>query len=202
MREANEGGTTGYFNPVPFSGTGFFILVLLQALKENLKFTGGVKMLEILELLQGNSRLTMGQIAVMTGRDEDEVRKIIAKLEADKTIIKYFTLINWEKAGVEKVSALIEVKITPQRDVGFDAVAERIYRFPEVKSVHLMSGAYDLTVFVEGVTMKEVALFVATKLATIEHVMSTATHFVLKTYKQDGFVFEDREKDKRLVITP
>ncbi|AEG61930.1 Lrp/AsnC family transcriptional regulator [Desulforamulus ruminis] len=159
-------------------------------------------MLEILELLQGNSRLTMGQIAVMTGRDEDEVRKIIAKLEADKTIIKYFTLINWEKAGVEKVSALIEVKITPQRDVGFDAVAERIYRFPEVKSVHLMSGAYDLTVFVEGVTMKEVALFVATKLATIEHVMSTATHFVLKTYKQDGFVFEDREKDKRLVITP
>ena len=159
-------------------------------------------MLEILELLQGNSRLTMGQIAVMTGRDEDEVRKIIAKLESDKTIIKYFTLINWEKAGVEKVSALIEVKITHQRDVGFDAVAERIYRFPEVKSVHLMSGAYDLTVFVEGVTMKEVALFVATKLATIEHVMSTATHFVLKTYKQDGFVFEDREKDKRLVITP
>ena len=159
-------------------------------------------MLEILELLQGNSRLTVGQIAVMTGRDENEVRKIIAKLEADKIIIKYFTLINWEKAGVEKVSALIEVKMTPQRDVGFDAVAERIYRFPEVKSVHLMSGAYDLAVFVEGVTMKEVALFVATKLATIEHVMSTATHFVLKTYKQDGFVFEDREKDKRLVITP
>ncbi|MDO7788987.1 Lrp/AsnC family transcriptional regulator [Desulforamulus aquiferis] len=159
-------------------------------------------MLEILELLQSNSRLTAEQIAVMTGRDEDEVRSIIEKLEADKTIIKYFTLINWEKAGVEKVSALIEVKITPQRDVGFDAVAERIYRFPEVQSVHLMSGAYDLAVFVDGVTMKEVALFVATKLATVEHVMSTATHFVLKTYKQDGFIFEDRETDKRLVITP
>lgn len=159
-------------------------------------------MLEILEILQSNSRLTPSQIAVMTGRDEEEVRAIIEKLEKDKTIIKYFTLINWEKAGVEKVSALIEVKITPQRDVGFDAVAERIYRFPEVQSVHLMSGSYDLAVFVEGVTMKEVALFVATKLATVEHVMSTATHFVLKTYKQDGFIFEDRETDKRLVITP
>lgn len=159
-------------------------------------------MLEILELLQSNSRLTAQQIAVMTGRDEVEVRKIIEGLEADKTIIKYFTLVNWEKAGVEKVSALIEVKMTPQRDVGFDSVAERIYRFPEVKTVHLMSGAYDLAVLVEGVTMKEVALFVATKLATIENVLSTATHFVLKTYKQDGFVFEDRETDKRLVITP
>lgn len=159
-------------------------------------------MLEILELLQNNSRLTAQQIAVMTGREEEEVRKIVEKLEADKTIIKYFTLINWEKAGVEKVSALIEVKMTPQRDVGFDSVAERIYRFPEVKTVHLMSGAYDLAVLVEGVTMKEVALFVATKLATIENVLSTATHFVLKTYKQDGFVFEDRETDKRLVIMP
>ena len=159
-------------------------------------------MLEILELLQNNSRLTAQQIAVMTGQEEEEVRKIVERLEADKTIIKYFTLINWEKAGVEKVSALIEVKMTPQRDVGFDSVAERIYRFPEVKTVHLMSGAYDLAVLVEGVTMKEVALFVGTKLATIENVLSTATHFVLKTYKQDGFVFEDRETDKRLVITP
>ncbi|MCL5781107.1 MAG: Lrp/AsnC family transcriptional regulator [Firmicutes bacterium] len=159
-------------------------------------------MLEILELLQNNSRLTAKQIATMTGREEEEVRQVIERLEADKTIIKYFTLINWEKAGVEKVSALIEVKMSPQRDVGFDAVAERIYRFPEVKSVHLMSGAYDLAVFVEGATMKEVALFVATKLATIENVLSTATHFVLKTYKQDGFIFEDCETDKRLVITP
>lgn len=159
-------------------------------------------MLEILDLLQSNSRLTAAQIAVMTGRKEQEVKAIIEKLEADKTIIKYFTLINWEKAGVEKVSALIEVKMSPQRDVGFDSVAERIYRFPEVKTVHLMSGAYDLAVLIEGITMKEVALFVATKLATIENVLSTATHFVLKTYKQDGFIFEDRETDKRLVITP
>lgn len=159
-------------------------------------------MFEILELLQSNSKLTAEEIAIMTGLEVEEVKGFIEKLEADKTIIKYFTLINWEKAGIERVSALIEVKITPQRDVGFDAVAERIYRFPEVKSVRLMSGTYDLAVFLEGTTMKEVALFVATKLATIEGVMSTATHFVLKTYKQDGFIFEDRETDKRLVIVP
>ncbi|ABO51695.1 transcriptional regulator, AsnC family [Desulforamulus reducens MI-1] len=159
-------------------------------------------MLEILELLQSNSRLTAKEIAVLTGQEEDEVKGIIERLEADKTIIKYFTLINWEKAGLEKVSALIEVKMSPQRDVGFDSVAERIYRFPEVKSVHLMSGAYDLAVFLEGATMKEVALFVAQKLATIDNVLSTATHFVLKTYKQDGFIFEDRENDQRLVIQP
>ena len=157
---------------------------------------------EILDLLQNNSRLTAAQIAVLTGRKEQEVKTMIEKLEADKTIIKYFTLINWEKAGVEKVSALIEVKMAPQRDVGFDAVAERIYRFPEVKTVHLMSGAYDLAVLVEEVTMKEVAMFVATKLATIENVLSTATHFVLKTYKQNGFIFEDKESNKRLVVTP
>lgn len=159
-------------------------------------------MLEILQLLQNNSRLTPEQIAIMTGQEEAEVKRIIERLEADKTIIKYFTLINWEKVGVQKVSALIEVKITPQRDVGFNALAERIYRFPEVKTVHLMSGAYDLAVLVEGVTMQEVALFVATKLATIENVTGTATHFVLKTYKQDGFIFEDQETNKRLVITP
>lgn len=159
-------------------------------------------MLEILGLLQCNSRLTAKEIAVMTSRSEEEVKMIIEKLEADKTIIKYFTLINWEKAGVERVNALIEVKMTPQRDVGFNSVAERIYRFPEVKNVYLMSGAYDLAVFIEGKTMKEVALFVATKLATIENVLSTATHFVLKTYKQDGFIFEDRETDQRLVIQP
>ncbi|SHK50596.1 Lrp/AsnC family transcriptional regulator [Desulforamulus aeronauticus] len=157
---------------------------------------------EILDLLQNNSRLTAAQIAVLTGRKEQEVKTMIEKLEADKTIIKYFTLINWEKAGVEKVSALIEVKMAPQRDVGFDAVAERIYRFPEVKTVHLMSGAYDLAVLVEEVTMKEVAMFVATKLATIENVLSTATHFVLKTYKQNGFILEDKESNKRLVVTP
>lgn len=159
-------------------------------------------MLEILELLEENSKLTAEEIALMLNRDVAEVQAQIARWEADKIITKYHTLVNWEKAGVEKVSALIEVKVTPQRDVGFNAVAERISRFPEVRSLRLMSGAYDLALIVEGLTMQEVSFFVATKLATIEYVTGTATHFVLKNYKLDGTILEDREEDKRLVITP
>jgi DNA-binding Lrp family transcriptional regulator len=157
---------------------------------------------KILELLEENSRLRPEQIATMLGMEEAEVAARIRELEENKTIVKYHTLINWEKAGDETVSALIEVKVTPQRGAGFDAVAERIYRFPEVKSLYLMSGAYDIAVMIEGQTMKEVALFVATKLATLEDVQSTATHFVLKKYKQQGVIMEDKEEDKRLVISP
>jgi len=157
---------------------------------------------EILELLEGNARLGAEEIAVMLNMDLDEVREIIRRLEKNKTILKYMTLINWEKAGVEKVSALIEVRLTPQRDVGFDGVAERIYRFPEVRSVRLMSGAYDLAVFVEGRNMREVSNFVATKLSTIEGVITTTTHFVLKSYKEDGVIIEDDEEDRRLTVTP
>jgi len=116
--------------------------------------------------------------------------------------LKYITLVNWEKVGEEKVSALIEVRLTPQRDVGFDAVAERISRFPEVRSVRLVSGTYDLAVNIEGRSMREVSNFVATKLATIEGVVSTTTHFVLKTYKQDGVIIGDEEEDRRLVVSP
>lgn len=159
-------------------------------------------MKEILELLEENARLTAEEIAVMLNLDLDDVRDIIRELEKNKTILKYMTLVNWEKAGVEKVSALIEVRLTPQRDVGFDGVAERIYRFPEVRSVRLMSGAYDLAVFVEGKNMREVSHFVATKLSTIEGVITTATHFVLKSYKEDGVIIEDGEADHRLTITP
>lgn len=159
-------------------------------------------MKEILELLEGNARLGAEEIAVMLNMDLDEVREIIRRLEKNKTILKYMTLINWEKAGVEKVSALIEVRLTPQRDVGFDGVAERIYRFPEVRSVRLMSGAYDLAVFVEGRNMREVSNFVATKLSTIEGVITTTTHFVLKSYKEDGVIIEDDEEDRRLTVTP
>ena len=140
-------------------------------------------MQEILELLEANGRLTPAEIAVMLGISEAEVKAKIATLETDKVIINYRAMINWERAGVEKVAALIEVKVIPQRDVGFDEIAERIYRFSEVKSVFLMSGAYDLMVLIEGATMKEVALFVSQKLATIDNVQSTATHFVLKKYK-------------------
>ena len=158
---------------------------------------------EILELLENDARLTPAQIATMLGREEEEVARRIAELEERKIILGYFTLINWDRAGgEEKVTALIEVKISPQRDVGFDAVAERIYRFPEVRGVRLMSGAYDLTVMIEGRTMKEVASFVAQKLATLEHVHSTATHFVLKTYKHHGTIVEDGEEDRRLIVAP
>ncbi|BAF61031.1 MAG: Lrp/AsnC family transcriptional regulator [Pelotomaculum sp.] len=159
-------------------------------------------MKEILELLEGNARLTPGQIATMLGMEEGEVTRIIKEMEEKKVILGYYTLVNWEKAGEEKVSALIEVKISPQREVGFDAVAERIYRFPEVKTVRLMSGAYDLAVMVEGQNLKEVANFVAQKLASLDNVLSTTTHFVLKTYKNQGVIVEDGEEDRRLVVTP
>lgn len=159
-------------------------------------------MKELLDLLESNAKLTESEIAIMLKMDEEEVRDRIRELERNKTILRYITLINWEKVGEEKVSAMIEVRITPQRDVGFDAVAERIYRFPEVRSVRLLSGTYDLGVFIEGKTMKEVSHFVATKLSTIDGVISTSTHFVLKTYKQDGVIIEDDEEDRRLVVSP
>jgi len=157
---------------------------------------------EVLELLESDARLTAGQIATMLGRDEEEVARIIKESEEKKLIQGYFTLVDWDKLGAEKVSAVIEVKISPQRDVGFDAVAERIYRFPEVRSVRLMSGAYDLIVMIEGGTMKEVAHFVSFKLASMEYVLSTATHFVLKTYKHHGVIIDDKEEDRRQVIMP
>lgn len=157
---------------------------------------------EILELLEHDARLTPRQIATMLNMEESEAERVIKEAEEKKIILGYHTFVNWDKAGEEKVSALIEVRISPQRGVGFDAVAERIYRFPEVKTVRLVSGAYDLVVMVEGRTLKEVANFVAQKLATIDHVLSTATHFVLKTYKLQGTIIEDGEEDRRLVITP
>ncbi len=157
---------------------------------------------QILELLEDNAKLTSEEIAIMLNIDVVKVRGIIKDLENKKAILSYLTLINWEKVGEEKVNALIEVRITPQRDVGFDAVAERIYRFPEVRSMHLMSGTYDLAVLLEGRSMKEVSHFVATKLATIEGVVSTTSHFVLKTFKQDGVIMEDNEEDRRLMVSP
>ena len=157
---------------------------------------------EILDILVGNAKVTAEEIAVMLNQDVKEVRTQIRKLEQDRVIVRYHTLVNWEKTNREYVTALIEVKVIPQRDQGFDAIAERIYRFAEVNSVYLMSGAYDLSVMVEGRTMKEVALFVAQKLSPLDSVLSTATHFVLKKYKADGVIMEDIEKDDRLVVTP
>jgi len=157
---------------------------------------------EILEILNEDSRRTPEEISVMLGTDVETVRQKIEELEKNKVIVKYNTIVNWDKTDREYVTAFIEVKVTPQRDQGFDAIAERIYKFPEVKSVYLMSGDYDLAVMVEGRTMKEVAFFVAEKLSVLDSVLSTATHFVLKRYKVDGVILEDEEKDYRQVIVP
>lgn len=156
----------------------------------------------ILEILEEDARLTPEQVAAMLGKDPQEVAAAIRRLEEERVIVKYQTLINWEKAGNKGVAALIEVKVTPQRDLGFDQVAARIYRFPEVRSVFLVSGSFDLSVVVEGKDLQDVARFVAEKLATLEHVQSTVTHFILKKYKQDGVILEDQEADRRQVVTP
>lgn len=155
---------------------------------------------ELLTVLEKNSRLSEKELAIMLDKSEDEIKAAIKKYEDNGTIVGYTTLVNWEKTDKESVTALIEVKVTPQRGEGFDKVAERIYRFPEVKACYLMSGGFDLTVIVEGKTMKEVALFVAEKLAPLESVLSTGTHFVLKKYKDKGTIYEEKQKDDREAI--
>jgi DNA-binding Lrp family transcriptional regulator len=136
----------------------------------------------------------------MLGKQEEEVKQAITELEEKNIIMGYPAIVNWEKTDRDAVMAFIEVRVTPQRDKGFDKVAERIYQYPQVKSCNLMSGGYDLFVAVEGKTMKEVALFVAEKLATIESVISTATHFVLKQYKENGVIYEQKYKDNREAV--
>ena len=152
---------------------------------------------EVLKILENDARTTARQIATMTNATSAEVAKIIKQAEQDRTIVKYKTIVNWGKVGGEQVWALIEVRIIPQRDVGFDAIAERIYRFPQARTVYLLSGTYDLLVIVVGNTMHEVADFVAQKLAPIEGVQGTVTHFVLKRYKEDGEILEGKEETKR-----
>lgn len=159
-------------------------------------------MKELLELLEKDHTLTHEQLSVMLNMPKETIAAEIKRLEQEKIIVKYHTIINWEKAGVDSVTALIDVNITPQREVGFDAIAERIYRFPEVKNLFLMSGAFDLSVMVEGSSLKEVSQFVSTKLATIEGVISTTTHFLLKRYKEEGVIIDDQEDDRRLAVTP
>ncbi|MDU7066579.1 MAG: Lrp/AsnC family transcriptional regulator [Clostridium perfringens] len=156
---------------------------------------------EILEVLEKNSRYTDQEIAVITGKTVEEVREAIRDYEERSIIAGYTTLINWENTGRETVTALIEVQITPQRGVGFDKVAERIYKFPQVKACYLMSsGGFDLTVIVEGKTMKEVAMFVSDKLSIQEYVTGTATHFVLKKYKDHGTIFREKKTDDREML--
>ena len=158
--------------------------------------------LKLLELLKEDARRSPELLATMLDQPEERIRQAIRELEEDHIIVKYATVVNWSKTTDEKVTALIEVQITPERGRGFDAIAERIYLHPQVKSVYLMSGAYDLLVEVEGKNLKEVASFVSEKLSTIDRVLSTKTHFILKKYKQDGIIFEDREDDHRLQVSP
>ncbi|MGI5823885.1 MAG: Lrp/AsnC family transcriptional regulator [Dethiobacteria bacterium] len=157
----------------------------------------------LLQVLEQNHKIGADTLATMFNITEEKVKETVRELEEEKIILGYVTLIDWEKTGNNNnVIAIIDVKVTPQRDVGFDMIAERICRFPEVKSVYLMSGGYDLSVVIEGASMKKVAFFVAEKLATLENVQSTATHFLLKKYKKDGVIFGEEKKDHRLVVSP
>ena len=159
-------------------------------------------MRELLELLEKNARLSTSELSAILRRSEYEVERDIQKLERDKILLSYNALINWEKFGDDSVTAVIEINLTPQREVGFDAIAERIYRFDEVRTVYLMSGSFDLLVIIEGKSLKDVADFVATRLSTIEGVTQTRSHFLLKAYKKDGVIIEDEDRDDRLVISP
>ena len=157
---------------------------------------------KILAVMEKNSRIDIRDLAVLLGESEVSIANEIAQMEKEHIICGYHTLINWDNTSDEKVVALIEVKVTPQRGMGFDKIAERIYQYNEVNAVYLMSGAYDFTVFIEGRTMREVALFVSEKLSTLESVLSTATHFVLKKYKDHGTVLVQEDQDERMLITP
>ena len=157
---------------------------------------------EILKVLESNAHATPAQIAALTGLQEDDIARQITEWEAAGVIRRYKTVVDWEKFGLEKVFAFIDVRVSPARGVGFDDVAERIYRYPEVHSVYLVSGAQDLRCVVEGGSIKEIADFVAQKLSTIDRVNACATHFLLKKYKDDGDIFADAEADHRLMVAP
>ena len=157
---------------------------------------------ELLTIIEKNSRIDLKEIAVILGVEEVDVVNELADMEKEGIICGYHTLINWEKTNLEKVNALIEVRVTPQRGQGFDSIAERIYKYPEVQSVYLISGAYDLLVILEGKTLREVSGFVSDKLSTLDTVLSTATHFILRKYKDHGTILSEKKVDEREMITP
>ena len=157
---------------------------------------------EILSYLEKNSRVDLGELSVLLGVKEAEVANEIADMEKEKIICGYHTMIDWDKTGVEMVTALIEVRVTPQRNQGFDRIASRIYNYPEVNAVYLISGGYDLLVTLEGKTLKEVSKFVSDKLSPIDEVVSTATHFILKKYKDHGTIMVKKKKSERMLVTP
>lgn len=164
----------------------------------------GVKIMDkVLEILKEDSRVAAKDIATMINKSEDEVKEIIKDLEDKNIIIKYTTIVNEEKTKEEKVQAFIEAKVSPERDMGFDAIAERIYNFPQVKSLYLISGGFDFLITVEGNSLKDVAMFVSEKLSTLEYINSIATHFLLKKYKENDVVMVgEKSKDQRLQVMP
>ena len=157
---------------------------------------------ELLRIIEKNSRMNTKELAVILGVAEDVVAEELKTLEDEGTICGYHTMVNWDNMSTEKVTALIEVKVTPQRGQGFDNIAERIYNYPEVESVYLMAGGYDLMVTLEGKSLKEVSRFVSSKLSTLDTVISTATHFILKKYKDHGTIMTRKYEDQREIITP
>lgn len=157
---------------------------------------------KILNYIETNSRVDLVELAVLLGTDEVTVANEITDMEKEKIICGYHTLIDWDKAGVEQVNALIEVRVTPQRNKGFDRIAERIYNYPEVDSVYLISGGYDLLVTLEGKTLKEISRFVSEKLAPIDEVITTATYFILKKYKDHGTILVPKTESERMPVTP
>ncbi len=157
---------------------------------------------ELLSIIEKNSRIGLDELAVLLGSDEKTVLDELSNLEKEGVICGYHTLIDWEKTNIEKVSALIEVRVTLQRGEGFDKTAKRIYNYPEVKSVYLISGGFDLLVTLEEKSLKDIANFVSQKLSTLESVLSTATHFILKRYKDHGEILDKKKEDSREIITP
>ena len=157
---------------------------------------------KILTFIEKNSRVDLKELAIMLGVNEVDVVNELEAMEAEHIICGYHTLINWEKTGIEKVTAMIEVRVTPQRDMGFDKVAERIYNYPEVNAVYLISGGFDFMVILEGKTLREVSQFVSNKLSPLDSVLSTKTNFILKKYKDHGTVMAEPAKDERILMIP
>lgn len=157
---------------------------------------------KILTFIEKNSRIDLNELAIVLGVEEAAVVNELEKMEEEHIICGYHTLIDWDKVGIEKVTALIEVRVTPQRGMGFDKVAERIYNYPEVNSVYLISGGYDLMVTIEGRTLREVSQFVSDKLSPLDSVLSTKTNFILKKYKDHGTVMAEKTKDERILMIP
>ena len=157
---------------------------------------------ELLSIIEKNSRIDLKELAVRLGKEEIDIINELQKLEDERIICGYHTLINWEKTSIEKVTALIEVKVTPQRGKGFDRIASRIYNYPEVRDVYLISGGFDLLVTLEEKSLKDIAMFVSEKLSTLDSIISTGTHFILKKYKDHGTIIDEHIKDEREVVSP